>query len=146
MEKSTSAGQIVIVTDPGFGDEYAAEVLDDHAHGHDPPPNPIVRIKRMIRYPAQRAIMPPHPAHETPPLKAGCICRLPVLRAEGEAPAGDPLEVAIREARTDEERAILERHRRGDVKGMRSVITYTEHDLEWLKRSENHAIPSESLF
>lgn len=127
--------RLVIAGDPGFGDEYLARVVDARAHGHDPAPDPIVEIVRLLKYPAQRAIAPPHAAHEAPPLPAGCICRLPILRtAPDTVPDQDPLDAAIREARTEAEREILLRHREGVIRGRRAVMTYSRADLEWLRR------------
>lgn len=130
--------RLVVVGDPEMGDQYLAEIVDDSARGHDPPPDPIVKILGMLRYPDQRAIMPPHPAHETPPLRGGLVCRLPVLRPAAEGDRPEALDQAIREAmgraRTQGERDILERHLQGDIRGRRSVVAFSARDLEFLRR------------
>ena len=125
--------RLAVAGDESFGDEYLVRVLDAEAHGHDPVIHPLVQIISIIRYPAQRAVLWPDVAHEAPPLKAGLICRLGVIREAGEEDAACTdykksldtcLERAIREARTDAERAILRRHAAGILKGQRAVKAY----------------------
>lgn len=126
-------GALVIAGDPEHAEEYLCEILDASSRGHDPPPDPIVRVLRILHYPAQRAIMQPDVAHEVPPLGAGCVCRLPVLRlaAPGEYGMYDSyesscaaaLDRAIANARSDGERAILARHAEGVIRRKRIVVS-----------------------
>lgn len=119
------------------GEEYLCQLLDHSARGHDPPPNPIVRVLAALRYPRQRAIMHPENASEIPPLSPGLICQLPALRAlrpeeakqallGGGFPAGQALETAIREAENEKEREILLRHRAGEIAQHPRVVSFRE--------------------
>lgn len=130
--------RLVAAWEPEHGDIYLAELIDASARGHDPAPNPIVRILTIIKYPMQRAITDERVPHETPPLGEGTLCRLPVLPS---IPAGAELyfpyekglelalDTALREARSDEERAILQRHKEGSVRGKRAVLFLHEWQI-----------------
>lgn len=139
--------RLVIAGDGETGEEYLAEVLDDLAHGHSPKPNPIVRVLRCVRYPNQRCIAHPYPALELPAITAGAVCRLDVIREAGEnekalldIPAEKAERMAIDRAMTETssqaERDILLRHRAGDIKRKRIMITFSDGDLEYLRRCE----------
>lgn len=143
-----SPRRLVIAGDEDTGEEYLAELLDDSPRGHDPPPHPIVRILRVVRYPHQRAIARPDVAMEFPPVELGTILRMQVLR---EPPKGlqkiiaskgisskdyecsmrGAIKQAIREARSEEERSILYRHLSGDFRRKRVFIRFTESN--WLR-------------
>ena len=138
---------LVIAGDGETGEEYLAEVLDDLAHGHSPKPHPIVRVLRCVRYPNQRCIAHPDTALELPAITAGTVCRLGVIREAGEKekamldiPAEKAERLAIDRAMTetgsDAERDILLRHREGDIKRKRIMITFSDGDLEYLRRCE----------
>lgn len=137
-----SQRRLVIAGDSETGEEYLAELLDDSPRGHDPPPNPIVRILRVARYPNQRAIAQPEVAMEFPPVEFGTILRMAALRqAEEAGQAGTKaaydeslraaLAQAMEDARTDAERAILTRHQSGDFRRKRVFIQFTEQN--WLR-------------
>lgn len=123
---------LVIAGEEEFEEEYLAELIDAAVRGHDPPPDPIVRILRVLRYPAQRAIVWQDVANEVPPLREGCVCRLPVLRlSHGEeglysdypSSLRAALERALIAARSDGERAILLRHQAEGTRKKRIVIS-----------------------
>lgn len=131
--------RLVVAGMAGFGEEYLAEIVNDWPLGHDPIPDPIVRVLGILRYPNQRALMPPYPAHEVPPLKNGLVCRLPVLRNAGDGdlaclPTGQAILEAIEAAATEEEAAILRRHLEQGPKGSRAVVTFTPFDLEYIEK------------
>lgn len=114
------------------GEKYLCEVIDAAGRGHEPTPDPVVRVLAVIRYPDQRAILWPDVATEVPPLTAGCVCRLPILEDDPSAFEGGldadsalaaALEKAIREAATCAERKILLRHAAGETRGGRAVKT-----------------------
>lgn len=135
----TREQRLVVAGESGFGEEYLAEIVCDAPLGHDPIPNPIVRVLGILRYPDQRAIMPPNPAHEVPPLKNGLVCRLPVLRKAEAAdkaclPTGQAILQAIEDAATEQEAAILRRHLEQEPKGSRAVVTFTRFDLEYIEK------------
>lgn len=139
---------VIIAGDEETGEEYLAELLDDSPRGHDPTPNPIVRILRVVRYPNQRALAHPETAMEFPAVEFGTILRMQVLR---EPPKGlqeiiaskgssskdyeysmsGAIRQAIREARSEEERSILYRHLSGDFRRKRVFIRFTEQN--WLR-------------
>lgn len=134
--------RLAIAWDAEHGDSYLAEIVDDQAHGHDPKPNPIIKVLQIISYPAQRAIAHPEVAHEAPPLPEGCLCRLPILAA-APSMAGiginyaralrEAQERAMDEARSAQEREIIRRHMAGEIRGARAVITYKPWELEHIK-------------
>ena len=150
---------LVIAGDEETGEEYLAELLDDSPRGHDPAPNPIVRILRVVRYPNQRAIAHPEIATEFPAIEFGTILRMQVLR---EPPKGlqeiiasqgssskdyecsmrGAIKQAIREARSEEERSILYRHLSGDFRRKRAFVRFTEQN--WLRiEATNHKTEGE---
>lgn len=123
----------------GFGEEYLAEIVNDAPLGHNPVPDPIVRVLGILRYPNQRALVPPHPAHEVPPLRIGLVCRLPVLRKAGDAdkaclPTGQAILDAIQAAHTEGEAAILRRHLVEGPRGIRAVVTFTWYELDYIEK------------
>lgn len=137
--------KLVIAGDLESGEEYLARIVDGDAHGHDPPPRPIVLILRAVRYPNQRAFAHPDRAVELPALGTGIMCRMEILRdaADEEAamlalPEGEALGRAIRraiaETDSDEEKDILRRHAEGDVRRRRVVLTFRQSDVDYLKR------------
>jgi len=131
--------RLVVAGMAGYGEEYLAEIVNDSPLGHDPTPDPIVRVLGILRYPNQRVLMPPYPAHEVPPLKNGLVCRLPVLRnaAGGDMaclPTGQAILEAMEAAATEEEAAILRRHLEEGPKGSRAVVTFTRFDLEYIEK------------
>ena len=67
---------LVVAGDVELGDQYLAEIVNDSPLGHDPTPDPIVKIVGILRYPNQRAIMHPERASEVAPLRNGLVCRL----------------------------------------------------------------------
>lgn len=130
--------RLVVAGDAELGDRYLAEIVNDAPLGHDPTPDPIVRIVGILRYPNQRAIMHPDRASEVAPLRNGLVCRLRVLRDAGAAdvPAPDMVTAilaAMDRARTEEERQILQRHLQGDIRGKRAVVVFTAPDLDFLR-------------
>ena len=70
-------GQIVVVRDPDLLDMYTGEVVRDELETRR---NILVRIRTMIRYPIQHAIINPDCANENPPIQAGTVCRLEYVR------------------------------------------------------------------
>ena len=150
--------KLVIAGDRETGEAYLARIVDGDAHGHDPPPRPIVLILRAVRYPNQRAFAHADRAVELPALSAGIMCRMEILRdaADEEAallalPEGEALGRAIRraisETDSDEEKDILRRHAEGDVRRGRVVLKFHPSDIAYLKKysgkCEAHGIPED---
>ena len=152
--------RLTVAGDRETGEEYLAEILDDLAHGHSPRPRPIVRVLRCARYPDQRCIAHPDIPLDLPAIPAGTVCRLNVIREAGEGDrallalsaeeaANRAIDRAILDTESEAEREILLRHREGDVRRKRIMITFSESDLEFLqkceevflKRMKNHAEP-----
>lgn len=148
----------VIAGDRESGEEYLARIVDGEAHGHDPPPRPIVLILRAVRYPNQRAFAHPDRPMELPAIGAGTLCRMEILRdaADEEAallalPEGEALGRAIRRAiaETDSEgeREILRRHANGEIGRGRVMVTFHPSDIAYLKKysgkCEAHGIPED---
>ena len=136
---------LVIAGDAETGEEYLARIVDDRAHGHDPPPRPIVEVLRVVRYPNQRAIADQDVPMEFPAIGAGTLCRLDVIREPAEEEralfARSPEEAmalaiqrAMEEARNDGERAILSRHAAGEFGRRRLIVAFLPSDIEYLQR------------
>lgn len=136
---------LVIAGDRESGEEYLARIVDGEAHGHDPPPRPIVMILRAARYPNQRAFAHPDRAMELPAIGAGTLCRLEIIReptddeqallsmTEAEA-LGLSIRRAMRETDSEGEREILRRHAQGDVRRGRVMVTFRKSDIDYLQR------------
>ena len=135
---------LIIAGDRETGEEYLARIVDGEAHGHDPPPNPIVEILRAVKYPHQHAIAHPETAAERPAIVAGALCRMAVIRepADGERAllgmsAEEALQRAIRraimETDNEEEREILRRHSAGETGRGRVILTFLPIDIQYLK-------------
>ena len=70
-------GQTVVVIDPDLRDMYCAEsVRTQESKGQ----NILVKIRYMIQYPIQHAIIYPDLASENAPIPAGKVCRLRFVR------------------------------------------------------------------
>ena len=139
--------RLVIAGDGETGEEYLAELLDDSAHGHSPKPRPIVRLLRCARYPDQRCIAHPEIPLELPAIAAGTVCRLGVIREAGEGdrtlldiPAEEAalraIDRAAMETDSPAEQEILLRHRAGEARRKRIMITFSDGDLEFLQKCE----------
>ena len=135
----------VIAGDRESGEEYLAQVADDMAHGHDPPPRPIVLILRAVRYPNQRAFAHPDRPMELPAIGAGTLCRLEILREPTEAERallfmteaealGRAIRRAMRETDSEGEREILRRHANGEIGRRRVIVTFHPSDIDYLQR------------
>lgn len=139
-------GDIVVVRDPDLLDMYTGEAMRDEDERER---NVLVRIRTMIRYPIQHAIIRTDCASENPPIAAGAVCRLEYVRtvetrdraySDYEATRARCLEEyhrrrkrlydadeasPIKRYHVDaEEFAILERHRRGEYRTRRVVIDH----------------------
>ena len=138
------ASRMMIAGDRETGEEYLARVVDDRAHGHDPPPRPIVEVLRTVRYPDQRAIADPEVAMEFPAIGAGTLCRLDALREptaeecalfalSPEEALGKAISRAMDEARSEEEKEILIRHAAGQYGRRRVLVTFSSYDISYLE-------------
>lgn len=136
--------RLVIAGDAEHGDRYLARMIDDSARGHEPKPNPVVEIISILSYPMQRAISVPGVCHETPPLRAGTICRLAVMQDPAGPADALPYDQALRacqeralsEARSEGEREIIRRHMDGDVGGQRAVLTFRRYEILRLRSAD----------
>ena len=124
------AGEIVTVYDPDLQDMYIAQVIKDNPKEQSL--NTLVKILWMVRYPIQHAVLCPDIANENLPIFGGTICRLRFYHRASDymipynASLRDALQDAIAAAQDAERNDILEilyRHRRGEYKGKRSVLT-----------------------
>ena len=131
--------ELIICGRPDLGEEYLCELLDVGQHGHAGTVNPIVRVLAILRYPRQRAIYWPDVVNEVPPVRGGCICRLPRVRAATEAEAGryasweESAEILQWEylavCPDPAEREIIQRHMAGEYAPRRTVRTYKQYEL-----------------
>lgn len=151
--------RLLIVGEREFEEEYLAELVDDDPRGHHPPPHPIVRILRVLRYPRQRAIMMPEVAHSVPPVKEDTVCRMQALREATKEESGRfgsygeslrrAWEQAMREARSDGERELLRRQQEGKMQYTRRLVEFRPWEIKRIRSNdggERHAKSSESLF
>lgn len=129
----------VIVGDDDLEDRYIAELISTELFENY---NPIVKVRFVLRYPIQHAILWKDVANENRTVDEGLLCR---LRVYGPAPKellsrfssyADSLKQAqkkalllsIRYGRTKETEIIL-RHLNGDYKGRRYVISFGRWEL-----------------
>ena len=148
----------MIAGDRESGEEYLARIVDGEAHGHDPPPRPIVMILRAVRYPNQRAFAYADRPMELPAIGAGTLCRLDILREPTEAERallsiteaealGRAIRRAMRETDSEGEREILRRHAKGEIGRGRVMVTFHPSDIADLKKysgkCEAHGIPED---
>ena len=126
-------GTAVIVHDDDLKDTYYATLAEDARDLSKR--NPLVKIRSILRYPIQHAIIWPDVASEHAPVREGHVCRLRFLRfaEEGDTILGDyaeslrsALAEAIREARAAGREDILEilyHHERGAFRKRRATCT-----------------------
>ena len=124
------AGSIVTVYDPDLQDMYIAEVLKDNPMEQSI--NTLVKILWIVRYPLQHAVLCPSVANENLPIFGGTVCRLRFYHYASDymIPYDESLRDALNDAITAAQEAgrkdileILYRHKRGEYKGKRSVLT-----------------------
>lgn len=138
-----------IAGSPESGEEYLVSVLDDSAHGHFPVPCPIVQVLRVAKYPCQRAIAHPEIPVEIPPVPPGSLCRLRVIRPAADdekalldltwtQAAARAIGRSMEETDSQEEKNILLRHLAGDIRRKRAVLSFTYHDLQYLRFCESY--------
>lgn len=126
----------MICGDPDLGDRYKAEVARDLEDWRIAE-NPVCRIKEVLRYPIQHAVIWTEIEHECPPLEWDGLYSLRVyarIRAgEGSKAAYQrSLEAAIRaalETCAEQERETLERHLAGSIGGARAVKKWKVWEL-----------------
>lgn len=70
-------GQPVVVIDPDLRDMYCAVSMSRQKNNGQ---NILVKIRYMLQYPIQHAIIYPDLASENPPIPAGTVCRLRFVR------------------------------------------------------------------
>lgn len=131
-------GTPLIVGDDDLQDRYIADLMKSDEGGlfHR---NPIVKIRFVLRYPIQHAVLWQDVPKENAPVAQGAICRLTVYEAADAALIArfhsydqslrDALQDAFRRAQTDAEREILLRHMRGEVKARRVLLYYKEREI-----------------
>ena len=124
------AGSIVTVYDPDLMDMYIAEVIKDNPKEQSI--NTLVKILWMVRYPLQHAVLCPAVPNENLPIFGGTICRLRFYHYASDymIPYNESMQDALNDAITAAQEAgrndileILYRHKRGEYKGKRSVLT-----------------------
>lgn len=127
----------MVTADPCVGDEYLARVLRPILAGTKAR-NPIVEILRILRYPAQRAVVWPDVATENPPLTFGALVRMPAIRDPGpedlrfdswEASLAAALAAAMAADPSAAEAEILRRHAAGVFHGRRAILHYSRWTL-----------------
>ncbi len=139
--------KLLICGEKELGEEYAAELVHSGCFSRAADVNPIVRVLFILRYPQQHAIYWPDMAVEIPPVRGGCVCRLPFLRAATDEETGrfstyaDSLaaaqQAALRSAGSAAERAIIQRHMAGEYHRRRAVREYKPYELDVIKRAWN---------
>lgn len=113
-------GDHIIVRDSGLLDVYCATVEQPQAN--EQRYNPLVRVRYLLAYPIQHAILWPDVPNENPPLQAGALARLTFVRrcTPGEEAHYTydeafrlALDAAMHSVASEAERGILARHREG---------------------------------
>lgn len=79
------ADRLVVAGSPEIGDQYLARRIQETGQGVFPERVPLVRLLRMLRFPAQHAILWPDVVSENAPLPGGAAARLPILREADRA-------------------------------------------------------------
>lgn len=133
-------GRLVITGRTELEEEYLAKLIAQGLHGADP----IVRVKAVLCYPVQHAILWPSEAHENAPVDPGTVCRLPFLRDASPEEAGlvcrarecflNAWERRLSGARP-EEREILLRQKEGRRAQRRSLLTFTPSEIAHIRRN-----------
>lgn len=131
-------GTPLIVGDDDLQDRYIADLMktgEGGLHGR----NPIVKIRFILRYPIQHAIIWRDVPKENAPVGCGAICRLTAYKAADAALLARyhsydeslkcALQDAFRHAQTDAEREILSQHMNGVVTARRVLCYYKEWEL-----------------
>lgn len=131
-------GTPLIVGDDDLQDRYIADLMKSEEGGLRRR-NPIVKIRFVLRYPIQHAIIWRDVPKENAPIAQGAICRLTVYEAADAALLArfhsydqslrDALQDAFQRAQTDAEREILSRHMNGKVKVRRVLCYYKEREI-----------------
>lgn len=133
-------GDIIVAGDRDFGEEYLAETVECRKDTDDR--NPVVRVRRCLRYPMQTAIADRTVVMERRPVEDGALVRLRALRmpTEYELRGGcdDGPAAAIRamaaETENEEIHEILCRHLRGEFRCRpRLLDRYNDYDWEMRK-------------
>ena len=133
--------RLVLAGDPETGEIYAAWVIDEEKRGHGPETLPMVQIVRVARYPDQHAIQDREVTMERPALSYGTNLRMAILKElsdeEREAFLSrawkqclrDAQKQALREAKSEKEKAIIRRHLDGEIWRKRRVRSYTREEI-----------------
>lgn len=131
-------GTPLIVGDDDLQDRYIADLMKSDEGGLFPR-NPIVKIRFVLRYPIQHAVLWQDVPKENAPVAHGALCRLTAYKAADAALLAryhsydqslrEALQDAFQRAQTDAEREILQRHMHGDVKDCRKLLYYKEREL-----------------
>ena len=131
-------GTPLIVGDDDLQDRYIADLMKSEEGGLHRR-NPIVKIRFVLRYPIQHAIIWRDVPKENAPIAQDAICRLTVYEAADAALLArfhsydqslrDALQDAFQRAQTDAEREILSRHMNGKVKARRVLCYYKEREI-----------------
>lgn len=130
----------LIVGDRDLCDEYIADLIDVKHEPHNV--NPVVRVRFVLKYPIQHAIIWPDVTHENSPVQEGAVCRLSYIRdASAEevrrfcsyqesllSAQQDALKKAV--LCNDKASAeIILRHMRGEYRAPRVLISYKRWEL-----------------
>lgn len=131
-------GMPLIVGDDDLQDRYIADLLKIDKGGSQSR-NPIVKIRFVLRYPIQHAIIWPDVPKENAPVECDAICRLTAYKAADAALLAryhsydESLKCALidafQRAQTDAEREILSQHMNGVVNARRVLCYYKEWEL-----------------
>lgn len=131
-------GTPLIVGDDDLQDRYIADLAEPQEGGLFVP-NPIVRIRYVLRYPIQHAIVWRDVPNENAPVAHDALCRLRVYDVADtallarfcsyEQSLREALLDAYQHAQTDAERDILRRHMIGDIRARRILCYYKEREI-----------------
>lgn len=136
--RTTAERTTLIVGDDDLQDRYIADLVKVDHRFRDKETNPIVKIRFILRYPIQHAILWPDVPKDNAPVGEGVICR---MKAYGRATPpqinrfssyADSLiaaqNAALKQARAHKDSAtveIIQRHMRGEMP-IRVLLEYKE--------------------
>lgn len=140
MPATVKVGTPLIVGDNDLEEEYVADLMKEEKN--NPTINPIVKLRFVLRYPIQHAVIWKDVPNENRAIDEGIICRLRFFRiasaeevsrfssyAESlKAAQEDALQKAMQNGDTSTAEIIL-RHLRGEYQRQRVLITFRRWEI-----------------
>lgn len=141
MPGTVDVGSALIVGDKDLEDLYVADLMKVESFGMQAR-NPVVKIRFVLRYPIQHAILWTDIPLDNKAVDEGVICRLNFIRiaspaditmfgsyAESLRAAQNERLIQARRNNDDKTAEIILRHMRGEYQRPRVLITYKEWEI-----------------